>query len=274
MVNYAFVLIPLYIYPETSTTWQPLYNAANNLPDVTFQVIVNPNSGPGSSSCPNGNDTNYINAIATLNSISNIQTLGYVHTATDPTGCNGICVCTQPQSALQANISTYQNWPTSGCSNGNAKDLHVDGIFFDESPSNSSCLSYMRQITQYAKQTMTRGNTVLFNAGVAIQEPAYWDLADYINIFENNEAALRTVNVTQLTGGGEFAEQTTMIVYRYSSGTERLEEDVRDLLSVDEGEGVAGLYVNDLSTFSSFPTEGFWEAFVGDVGDVGEENDE
>lgn len=135
---------------QSPTTWQPLYDAARNHPSVNFQAIINPNSGPGASACPNGNDTNYINAIATINSLPNIPTLGYVHTATSSTcGDNGqaMCVCTQPQAALQANISTYQNWPTAGCSNGENKDIHVDGIFFDESPINSTCLSYIRSIT-------------------------------------------------------------------------------------------------------------------------------
>ncbi|KAK4508027.1 hypothetical protein PRZ48_001763 [Zasmidium cellare] len=273
MVNYAFVLLPLYIYPETPTTWQPLYNAANNHPNVTFQVVVNPNSGPGAGACPNGNDTNYINAIATLNSIPNIKTLGYIHTATSSTcGSSGkdICVCSQPQSALQANISTYQNWPTAGCTANNAKDIHVDGIFYDESPSNSTCLDYMRQITSYAKQTLTRGSTSLFNAGVQLQENGYWDVADYINIFENNEAALRTVNVTQLTGDGNYASQATLIVYGYTSGSDQLLDDVRDILSVKNGDGVTGLSISDLNTYAAFGTN--LEQFVADVDVVGQEN--
>lgn len=234
---------------------------------------MNPNSGPGASACPNGNDTNYINSIAKLNSIPNIKTLGYVHTATSSTcGSNGkaICVCTQPQSAIEANITTYQNWPTAGCSNKNNKDIHVDGIFFDEAPSNSSCLSYMRNITNFAKQTLTRGSTSLFNAGVEIQATAYWDIADYINVFENNEAALRTVNVTKLTGNGDYAKQSTLIVYGYTSDTQQLADDVQELLSVNDGEGVAGLYVNDLSTFAAFPT--ILDQFVADVDTVGQQN--
>lgn len=105
---------------------------------------------------------------------------------------------------------------------------------------------------------------------MAIQETGYWDIADYINVFENNEAALRTVNVTQLTGDGNFASQSTLIVYGYASGTEKLAEDVQDLLSVEDGEGVAGLYVNDLSTFAAFPT--VLEQFVADVDAAGQGN--
>lgn len=55
-------------------------------------------------------------------------------------------------------------------------------------------------------------------------------------------------------------------------GTERLGEDVRDLLSVEEGEGVAGSYANNLSTFTAFPT--FWWEFMGDVDVVGRENEQ
>lgn len=89
-------------------------------------------------------------------------------------------------------------------------------------------------------------------------------------MFENNEAALRTVNVTQLTGNGDYAAQSTLIVYGYTSGTQKLAQDVQDLLSVNDGEGVAGLYINDLSTFAAFPT--ILDQFVADVDAVGQQN--
>lgn len=105
---------------------------------------------------------------------------------------------------------------------------------------------------------------------MAIEETGYWDIADYINVFENSEAALRTVNVTQLTGNGDYAEQSTMIVYGYTSGTQQLAEDVQDLLSVNDGEGVAGLSVSDLDTYAAFPT--ILNQFVADVDTVGQQN--
>lgn len=40
------ILLPLYIYPS-SGVWDPVYDAISDNPDVTFRVIVNPDSGPG-----------------------------------------------------------------------------------------------------------------------------------------------------------------------------------------------------------------------------------
>ena len=157
MVGTAFVLIPLYIYPSSLNSWQPLFSAARNHPSVTFRAVINPDSGPGSGSCP-GSD--FVASMAALNAISNIQTLAYVHTAARFNCGSGsdICVCSQPLSALQKNISTYQNWPVSNCSpdGSNSQDIHVDGIFFDESPSNTTCYNYMKTATSYAR-SLTSG---------------------------------------------------------------------------------------------------------------------
>jgi len=38
MVNYGFILVPLYIYPYPLSLWQPLFNVAASYPNVTFQV--------------------------------------------------------------------------------------------------------------------------------------------------------------------------------------------------------------------------------------------
>ena len=74
MVNHAFILLPLYIYPLPGA-WDPLFNAAKANPTVTFQAVINPYSGPNGP-CP---DASYINATSYLNTIPNIKTLAYVH---------------------------------------------------------------------------------------------------------------------------------------------------------------------------------------------------
>ena len=57
------VAIPLYIYPSPQA-WEPLHNAIVDNPSVTFQIIINPNNGPGSAAP----DANYIAEVARLNS--------------------------------------------------------------------------------------------------------------------------------------------------------------------------------------------------------------
>jgi hypothetical protein len=74
-----------------------------------------------------------------------------------------ICPCTKPLSALEVNITNYQNWNIAGTCT--TEDVHIDGIFFDEVPYDGNCTAYMANATAFAKSTLTRGNTVLFNAG-------------------------------------------------------------------------------------------------------------
>ncbi|KAJ4355480.1 uncharacterized protein N0V89_003496 [Didymosphaeria variabile] len=80
MVAAAAVLLPLYIWPKGPSgenTWQPVLDSATAYPSLQFTVIVNPNSGPGDD-WPNAD---YAAAIAQLNALSNVHTVGYVDTA-------------------------------------------------------------------------------------------------------------------------------------------------------------------------------------------------
>lgn len=49
LVSSTGILIPLYVWPEDDTTWEPVYTAVAAHPDILFQVIINPDSGPGDS---------------------------------------------------------------------------------------------------------------------------------------------------------------------------------------------------------------------------------
>ena len=263
MVNYGFILLPLYIYP-TPGAWDPLFNAAKANPSVTFYAVVNPANGPGASTCP---DSNYITALNSLTSISthNIKTLAYVHTAYKYNcGSSGtdICTCSAPLSELEANITKYQNWPTAGCAG--AKDIHVDGVFIDEAPSTSSCVDYMRSATSFAKSTLTHGNTVLFNAGTSV-DSVYWSIADYINVFENTEAVYDRTNIGALDGNGKYAQQATLLIYGHKSAAKTLNKDVNTILS-SKNDAIAGLYISDKSVYSAFGSN--WGTFVSDVAAV------
>jgi Spherulation-specific family 4. len=50
VVSSTGILVPLYSWPEDNSTWSPVFNAADAHPDILFQVIVNPDSGPGDTS--------------------------------------------------------------------------------------------------------------------------------------------------------------------------------------------------------------------------------
>src|ERR1700722_5034162 len=74
-----FILLPLYVYPDSgASAWAPVTSAIAAYPSVQWQIIINPDSGPGSPPTPDGN---YIPGISELNSYDNVRTLGYVDTA-------------------------------------------------------------------------------------------------------------------------------------------------------------------------------------------------
>lgn len=269
MVNPGFVLFPLYIYP-INNAWQPLFDAATANPSLIFQAVINPFNGPGSGPCPN---SDYINALAALNSHANIHALGYVHTAAQY-NCgpnhNWICPATQDLSALRANITTYQNWSNGGCAP--QKDIHVSGIFFDESPTTSDKLEYMRNISTFARNTLTHGKTLLFNTGGQV-DPGYWSIADFINVFENTEAVYDTTDIGPLDGHGTYSHQATLIIHSYTSDFATETDDIETIMDFDN-DGIAGLFITDVTVannpYGSFPAN--WAAFCRAVATVVKDN--
>ncbi|KAI7653369.1 hypothetical protein KC318_g14296, partial [Hortaea werneckii] len=68
----SFILVPLYMFPFPGA-WDPLLQAAQKHPEINFQAIINPDSGPGQGTCPGPEHTT---ALANLIAYPNIQTLG------------------------------------------------------------------------------------------------------------------------------------------------------------------------------------------------------
>lgn len=269
MVNPGFVLFPLYIYPSNNA-WQPLFDAADANPSLIFQAVINPSSGPGIGPCPN---SDYINALDALNKHANIHTLAYVHTASRY-DCgpdhNWICPATRDLSLLRAEITTYQNWSNGGCAAN--KDIHIGGIFFDEAPTNSTDINYMRNITTFARNTLTHGKTIVFNAGVQVH-PGYWPIADFINVFENTEAAYDVANISALDGNGVYSHQATLLIHTYTSGKATETDDIETIIDF-ENDGIAGLFITDVTVadnpYGKFPKD--WAFFCKTMARVVSEN--
>ncbi|KAE8387015.1 Spherulation-specific family 4 [Aspergillus alliaceus] len=115
------IIVPLYIYPLSPTTWAPLYDSISAYPNLHFVVILNPNSGPGSSPAP---DANYAREVARLNSYANVDTVGYI----------AIRYCKKPLQEVLEEIQTYATWAHDYVRTG----LGVGGIFLDETPNHYS----------------------------------------------------------------------------------------------------------------------------------------
>jgi hypothetical protein len=136
----AGILFPFYIYPTLTTScdqWQTLISTLNANPTLPFTIVVNPNSGPGGSSLP---DSEYQKCLPTLRqtSNSNVKLVGYV--LTDHAA--------RAASDVEADVSTYANWPTS---------YRPDGIFFDQvSNDPSSASTYNSYITYTRSLSFSR----------------------------------------------------------------------------------------------------------------------
>jgi len=111
------VIVPLYIYPNPGA-WDSLYAAIKANPSQMFNVIVNPNSGPGAEKYP---DPNYIAGLQRLKSFPSVKTIGYVHMTY---GSRNI-------KDVEKDIDTYVGWAAYS----KTKPITVDGIFIDEAPS-------------------------------------------------------------------------------------------------------------------------------------------
>lgn len=234
MVN-PFILLPLYIYPA-SNAWNTLYDSIDANPSVQFKVIVNPASGPGDAPLP---DDNYIANIAQLNSYPNVATLGYVHTlygARDP-------------GLVQADVQTYQDWSDYGDS-----DIHMDGIFFDESPSNASMFSYVQGVTTAAKSTLTNGKTVVLNAGVNVPTN-YYSVADYVLAFENSYPQWTRKGPNSIPSG--VRAQSIVMIHHYSNTVTRLATDTQAIITA----GIAGQFITTQPDYDAWSTQ--WSSYVG-----------
>ncbi|KAJ7315383.1 Spherulation-specific family 4, partial [Mycena albidolilacea] len=101
------IIIPLYSYPETTETWEPLETVISTFPDVQFYVIVNPASRPGPT------NTNYQAAVTVLCMHVNMLLVSYVL----------MSFSARPLDKVQQDIKTYTGWPTMSS---------LAGIFFNE----------------------------------------------------------------------------------------------------------------------------------------------
>jgi hypothetical protein len=105
--------------------------SASSYPLVQFTAIVNIHNGPGEGALPNAE---YSTAIETLNSLTNVRTIGYVATTW----------CTRDLTSVLDDIAAYSFWGEYDPS------LAMNGIFVDETPTQYSpeSVSYLDTISK------------------------------------------------------------------------------------------------------------------------------
>lgn len=180
-----FILVPLYIYP-TSTSWQPLLTAAAAYPSLAFKVVVNPANGPGTSELP---DANYLAGLRALAALSNVQILGYVHCSWGQ----------RARASVEQDVLVYATW----AAHSRAADcpVRVDGIFLDEAPADVAQVAPMAALARFVRDHLPESPeggqaTVVYNPGIAVHA-AFFQAADFVVVFENFAAELAAPHVQE-----------------------------------------------------------------------------
>jgi len=153
------LLVPAYIYPSGSgaTQWNTLASTALTVPTT---VILNPNSGPGTTQ-----DPNYVAAVAKVHA-SGGKVIGYVSTS----------YAQRALSAVTQDINTYQAL------------YQVDGFFIDEMTADSvtAHIQFYQSVYNYIKGLST-AYTVTGNPGTNVPELyASLPVADQLVVFEDS----------------------------------------------------------------------------------------
>ena len=219
------IILPLYIYP-LSGAWTPVFNAISSTPSVHWQVVVNPNSGPGPANTYPSSD--YITALKQLNSYPNVETIGYVRTN----------YTNRPLSQVTTDVQTYAHWATYTTSN-----ISVNGIFFDEAPyaNLAAPIQYMSNASSFAYDTIPTANTkVVFNPGTSATAVQYFNYADTIVEFEDYYTAYKNqTTINTFPSGGRT--QSAVLVHTYTGSTATLQS----LVHTGIANKLASMYFTD-----------------------------
>jgi hypothetical protein len=194
-VSATGILLPLYIYPsinfrDNASNWQPGFAAIEANPGVSWQVVIDPNDGPGNSGLPGDDDDNYKYGVSRLNGYRtsgqyDLTLTGYVH----------VNYSVIPEEAVRNNITIWNSWSTD-----TAEDISVQGIFFDESPIAAENFTYMNDLISFARSTFVNPITVICNFG-NIPAEEYYSICDIAIAFESG---------LNLPAGNPYRNQTTI----------------------------------------------------------------
>ncbi|KAL8953348.1 MAG: hypothetical protein Q9222_000810 [Ikaeria aurantiellina] len=150
------IILPLYLYPgEDASAWSNVFSTISSHPTVQFEVVVNPNSGPGTTSYPS--DANVIAGISKLNSFPNVHLVGYVLTGW----------ASRSNTTVNAEVDVYAKWASY-----DGADLHIGGIYFDEVSVDPRDIAHYQSLSEHAGFAIPSGR-VTFNPGTRAPEQLF-----------------------------------------------------------------------------------------------------
>ena len=221
-----FILLPLYVYPGTSASaWSAVFSAISAYPSVQWQIVINPNSGPGAAgSYP---DSNYIYGVSQLNSYSNVLLEGYVDTAFTSRNINNV----------KTDINTYANWancPSSTCGTSN---ISMAGIFFDDvtTVSNTTTRNYMKTVASYAyAQVPSDVTPVIFNPGTK-GPTVFFSYCSTMVEFEDYYSNYMPTTISSLPA--QYLDQSAIIIHDTPSSA-----NIASLVHTMNQDGIEAVY--------------------------------
>ena len=223
--NTLFIIFPLYLYPgDNGSAWNDVTSTIGAYPGVQWQVVINPNSGPGTTGYPS--DPNIISGIAKLNSYSNVNTVGYVDTAH---GQRDI-------ASVNAETDVYASW--AGYSDAN---IAIGGIYFDDvsSEETSSMYSYYETVATHARSSFKSSAAhVVFNPGYRAPTQLF-SYTDTMVEFEDSLANYESEGIIDQIPT-EFRSQSALQIYSTPEGT-----DVGSLIGKMVQSGIEAVYFGE-----------------------------
>lgn len=218
------IILPLYLYPsDACSAWSSVTSTIESYPSVEWQVIVNPNSGPGTTSYPT--DPNMIACIAKMNSYPNVMTVGYVDTAHGD----------KALAAVTAEVDVYAKW----ASYNSSANISIGGIYFDDvsSDETTTMYSYYQSAAEHARSSMpSQATQVVFNPGT-VAPTQLFSYCDTMIEFEASFSDYEGENPIQEIPG-EYRGKSALQVYSTPEST-----DVTSIVQTMAAEGVEAVYM-------------------------------
>lgn len=166
------ILVPFYIYPDAGA-WDRLFEACIKHPDTNFTVILSIDNGPGTTVWPAGI---YINPTKRLNTLSNVQAIGYVDTNH----------ASRDREAVLKEIALYAGWNNSG--------IAISGIFFDRTPTEdvNDARAYLKNVSATVRhlEGFLKPEIVVHNMGKVPDENITGYHADVTVVFDGEYGEL------------------------------------------------------------------------------------
>ena len=191
------LLVPLYT-PAGDASWSALIQVKESYPSVSFVAIINPKSGPGSSS-----NSTFVAGIKSLQA-AGISVVGYISTNYASTSV----------SIVENDTLNYHGW------------YNVSGIFFDQMSNSQTEVSYYSTVSNYAHSlglALTIGNR-----GTSVPA-SFIGTMNILGIYEN--AGNPSVSTISNAAMGYDRNNFAMIAYNVDAPTQSYLESVAPYVS-------------------------------------------